>query len=739
MPDTPYAELQASDVKANLLLVDDQESNLLALESILEELGQNLVRARSGEEALRRLLQDDYAAILLDVQMPGLDGYETAQLIRSRRKSRHTPIIFLTAHDSNRLSIEQAYSLGAVDYLIKPLVPTILRSKVNGFIELYRKTELVRRQAELIQENERRAASEALHSSEARKSAILQAALDAIITIDAEGRIVEFNPAAETLFGYPRSAALGRDLADLVIPSALRERHRRGIARYLASGEGPILNKRLEMPGRRADGSELWVELAITPIDGGRQRLFTGFLRDISERRASETALREHARLASLRADAGAAFASGKDLRSVLQQCVEAIVHHLGAAFARVWTLDETGEMLLLQASAGLYTHLDGPHSRVKVGEFKIGRIAQQRQPHLTNAVAEDPWVSDPAWAKLEGMTAFAGYPMLAEGRLLGVLALFSRERLSERVLTDLAPVVGNLAQYIELRRSHEELESRVRARTADLASANAALQREVRERREAEERAKEFAAELQRSNQELEQFASVASHDLQEPLRKIQAFGDRLQARCAEALDEQGNDYLQRMRSAAARMRTLIDDLLTFSRVTTRGQPFVEVDLAVEAEQVVSDLESRLQQTGGRVEIGPLPRLRADPTQMRQLLQNLLVNALKFHRPNEPPVVRLEGRLLPDGQPDGASLWEIVVRDNGIGFEEKYLDRIFQLFQRLHGRGEYEGTGLGLAICRKIVERHGGTIAARSTPGQGATFFVTLPVHPANQEERTS
>ncbi len=156
MLDTPYAELQASDVKANLLLVDDQESNLLALESILEELGQNLVRARSGEEALRRLLQDDYAAILLDVQMPGLDGYETAQLIRSRRKSRHTPIIFLTAHDSNRLSIEQAYSLGAVDYLIKPLVPTILRSKVNGFIELYRKTELVRRQAELIQENERR-------------------------------------------------------------------------------------------------------------------------------------------------------------------------------------------------------------------------------------------------------------------------------------------------------------------------------------------------------------------------------------------------------------------------------------------------------------------------------------------------------------------------------------------------------------------------------------------------------
>src|SRR5262249_27315924 len=151
------------------------------------------------------------------------------------------------------------------------------------------------------------------------------------------------------------------------------------------------------------------------------------------------------------------------------------------------------------------------------------------------------------------------------------------------------------------------------------------------------------FAAELQRSNRELEQFAYVASHDLQEPLRKIQAFGDRLQARSAEALGEQGRDYLERMRAAAARMSTLINDLLAFSRVATHGQPFAAVDLAREARQVVSDLEGRLQQTGGRVEVGPLPTVHADPTQMRQLLQNLIGNGLKFHRPDVPPVVRVD------------------------------------------------------------------------------------------------
>ncbi len=269
------------------------------------------------------------------------------------------------------------------------------------------------------------------------------------------------------------------------------------------------------------------------------------------------------------------------------------------------------------------------------------------------------------------------------------------------------------------LARANEELEERVRARTADLDAANVALRR---------------------SNGELEQFASVASHDLQEPLRKIQAFGDRLRAKFADALGEQGCDYLERMQSSAARMRTLINDLLTFSRVTTKAQPFAPVDLAVVAREVVSDLEGRIQQTGGRVELGELPTVAADPLQMRQLLQNLIGNALKFHKPGEPPLVEVHGRTLEDTDANGApgSLREITVRDNGIGFDEVYLDRIFEVFQRLHGRMDYEGTGMGLAISRRIVERHGGALTARSTPGQGAAFVVTLPLrHPESETTR--
>ncbi|MFL5352175.1 sensor histidine kinase [Archangium sp.] len=228
----------------------------------------------------------------------------------------------------------------------------------------------------------------------------------------------------------------------------------------------------------------------------------------------------------------------------------------------------------------------------------------------------------------------------------------------------------------------------------------------------------------LEQSNRELENFASVASHDLQEPLRKIQTFSERLTATCASVLSPEGRDYLERMSNAAARMRTLIDDLLAYSRISSRAQPFVRVNLQQLALEVVDDLELAIAQAGAAVTVGELPTVEADPAQMRQLLQNLLSNALKFHREGVPPSISIQGGLDAEGR-----LAELRVEDNGIGFEVKYLDRIFALFQRLHGRGKYEGTGIGLAICRKIAERHGGSIDARSTPGQGSTFIVTLPL----------
>jgi len=288
-------------------------------------------------------------------------------------------------------------------------------------------------------------------------------------------------------------------------------------------------------------------------------------------------------------------------------------------------------------------------------------------------------------------------------------------------------------ARDAELERAREHLEQRVQERTRE-------LQQEVAERKQAEERLRATAVRLERSNRELQDFAYVASHDLQEPLRKAQAFGDRLKVACGKSLGAEGRDYLERMQAAAKRMQILIDDLLAFSRVTTKASPFELVDLNKIAREVLADLEVRIQQSGGEVVLGGLPALEADPLQMRQLFQNLLGNALKFHQEAKPPVVKVHARVLNQPSPGAApgstedEFCRITVEDNGIGFDEKYLDRIFILFQRLHGRSAYEGTGIGLAICRKIADRHGGSITANSSPGEGSTFVVTLPLRQPKQ-----
>lgn len=244
----------------------------------------------------------------------------------------------------------------------------------------------------------------------------------------------------------------------------------------------------------------------------------------------------------------------------------------------------------------------------------------------------------------------------------------------------------------------------------------------DITSRKIGEERLREYAKKLELSNRELQDFASVAAHDLQEPLRKIEAFSDRLKTRFSAVLPEDARDYLDRMSNAATRMRRLIDDLLTYSRITTRAQPFVQTDLKQLVAEVLSDLEVRIEQSKAVIDIGELPVIDADPSQMRQLFQNLIGNALKFHKEGQVPHVRVAATLRGDQ-------CDLSVTDDGIGFDEKYLDRIFTIFQRLHGRLEYEGTGVGLAVVRRIADRHGGDITARSAPGQGATFTVTLPL----------
>lgn len=254
---------------------------------------------------------------------------------------------------------------------------------------------------------------------------------------------------------------------------------------------------------------------------------------------------------------------------------------------------------------------------------------------------------------------------------------------------------------------------------------------RDDTDRRAGEVARTRFIDELRRSNEDLEAFAAVASHDLQEPLRKILTFADRLNGRFGAVLPEGAADYIARVMSAARRMQQLIDALLVYARVTAKPPQLAPVALSQIADEVLGDLEARLASCHGRVEVGPLPIIEADATQMRQLLQNLIGNALKFHRPGQPPLVRVGARV--DGE-----RCELVVADDGIGFEPVFADRIFGVFQRLHGRHAYEGAGIGLAVCKRIAERHGGTIAASAVPDGGARFTVTLPVRHVSDEKGT-
>jgi signal transduction histidine kinase len=330
-----------------------------------------------------------------------------------------------------------------------------------------------------------------------------------------------------------------------------------------------------------------------------------------------------------------------------------------------------------------------------------------------------------------------------ALARVADALATATRETLAREagVLAQMA--VAQAQDNRELTRSNVELEQQ--AALARVADALAAATRETLAR-EAGVLAQMAVAQAQdnrdltRANTGLEQFASVASHDLQEPLRKIQAFGDRLKCVDGAAFSPAGADYLERMQHAAARMQVLINDLLAYARVSAGPPSIATVDLAAVTRAVLTDLETQVAQSGGRVEVGPLPTIEGDPLRLRQLLQNLISNALKFRRPEVPTIVTVSAVLLPRedaddaGQEAGAILaWlRLAVHDNGIGFEQKHAERIFEVFKRLHGRGAYEGTGIGLALCRQIAEQHGGHITGTSTPGQGATLWVTLPLRQA-------
>ncbi|HET7771046.1 MAG TPA: ATP-binding protein [Chloroflexota bacterium] len=386
---------------------------------------------------------------------------------------------------------------------------------------------------------------------------------------------------------------------------------------------------------------------------------------ELAQRRVFEGWQLRRAQQLAFRAEVSRILTQTVALPEVLEQCARAVVTYFEAHSARIWVQGEG----------------DAPP--------EIERVAVEAAPYLTNDAPHDPRIGDKEWVEREGITAFAGLPLRVQGRVLGALALYARHRLHDDLLDALATVSDSVAERIE--RSHAEVMLEGRAR------------------------------ELARSNHDLELFAYASSHDLQEPLRQVVSYLQLLKRRHGDKLDGEAREFLDFAVAGGQRMQRLIGDLLAYSRVGRPDTPLGVVDTAAVFADALTSLRGVIAESGASVTSDALPVVTGNYALLLQVFQNLIGNAVKF-RGEAPPEVHVSAERA------GAGVWRFAVRDNGIGIEEEYWDRVFVLFRRLHRREEYAGTGIGLALSKKIVEWHGGSIWVESAVGRGSTFHFTLP-----------
>jgi PAS domain S-box-containing protein len=684
-----------------------------------------------------------------------------------------------------------------------------------------------------------------LSESRDREAAILYASLDAVITIDHEGHVLEFNPAAEKIFGHRREDVIGRDMSELIIPLSYREQHRKGLAKYLATGKGPILGKRIEMTGMRADGSEFPMELAITPIEGSEQTIFTGFVREITERKQAEEELRKYAFRTQALADLSNTLAAARlDLQAALDVTAQHAADLIGDACV-IRLVSEEGKELEVAS-----LHHSTPTALATLRELRKasalpreagleGRVIQTGKPVLMPVLSSGqlssvlPATDRSVWARI-GIHSLLVIPLGAHGEILGTLTLTRNQPErpytpeDQAFLQDIADraalSIANARLYKAMQQLNSELEQRVTERTAQLQESeekfskaflaspaavaiaslpdgryinvNEALARltgyskeellgrtvaelalmdagaqekileairthgfahnveiqirtkskqvadvltsvermelngqpsllsvnfDITQRKRAEAELQKAKLELEAANRELESFSYSVSHDLRSPLRGIDGYSQALLEDYAEQLPEEGQHYLQRIRSSAQRMATLIDDLLKLAQVTRAQINFMQVDLSKLAGDILSELRRTHSERRVKSMIAPNLLAQGDPRLLGVVLENLLNNAWKYTSKQERAQIEF-------GKKQEGDETIYFIRDNGAGFDMAYADKLFGAFQRLHTVSEFPGTGIGLATVQRILQRHGGRIWAEGAVNEGATFFFTVP-----------
>ncbi len=546
-------------------------------------------------------------------------------------------------------------------------------------------------------EQERNRAWDQLKVSETWRRSMLDNVMHAIVTIDPNGIIQSFNTAAEKQFGYREEEVLGANV-NVLMPEPYRSKHDGYLERYRVTGEARILGSVVEVPGQHRDGSVFDLELAVNKISAGTGYFFTGIMREITERKKADARLQSQARQQAGVAELGKSALAGADPQDLMFQAVRLLRQTLDVDFAQVLEHHVDTDTFTIRAGTGWGDGVVGKTNIPGGDRSHAGYTFLCGVPVVVEDFTKETRFSCPPIIHEHGVKSGVSVLIQAGSVPFGAMGIHTKQQrtFAEDEIHFLEAVAHILATAIE--------------------------------RKQSEERLQHYAQELERSNSDLEDFASIASHDLQEPLRKALLFGDRIKMTSSESAGESVL-YVERLQRSMHKMKDFINDLLLFSRTTRPGKPFERIDLNEMLKAVVFNLEEMVNREEGTVRLHTLPAVEGNRFQLTQLFQNLIANGLKYHRKGEPPQV--EVRCRHESRDD----CEIVVEDRGIGIDPKYHEKIFKPFERLHTDRDYSGNGIGLAICAKVINQHRGTIRIETPAAGGSAFVMCIP----KQQHKTS